>query len=70
MVSREVTGTHPHKTWPFRFSSIDASHKRPPPLLGEHNGEVLTTLLGLTGKEVSRLEVERVIGREPLGLAG
>ncbi len=69
-LTRKVTGTHPFKTWPFRFSSIDASHKRPPPLLGEHNGEVLTALLGLSREEIARQGEEQVIGSEPLGLAG
>ena len=69
-MEREITGTHPFKTWPFRFSSIDSSHKRPPALLGEHNHEVLTTLLGLNEEEIKRLEETRVIGNEPLGLAG
>ena len=70
LLSREVTGEHPFKRWPFRFSSIDVSHRRPPPLLGEHNGEVLTALLGLSEEELARLERERVIGTTPLGLAG
>ena len=68
-LSREVTGGHPFKRWPFRFSSIDVSHRRPPPLLGEHNGELLTSLLGLSQEELARLERERVIGTAPLGLA-
>jgi crotonobetainyl-CoA:carnitine CoA-transferase CaiB-like acyl-CoA transferase len=29
--TREITGTHWQKTWPFRFSGIDASHGRPAP---------------------------------------
>lgn len=70
MLTRKVTGTHAFKTWPFRFNSIDASHKRPPPLLGEHNREVLTAQLGLSQEELSRLEEERVMGTVPLGLAG
>ncbi len=69
-MEREVTGTHTFKTWPFRFSSIDSSHKRQPALLGEHNHEVLTTLLGLNEEEIQRLEETRVIGTEPLGLSG
>lgn len=69
-LSRKVTGTHLFKTWPFRFSSIDASHRRPPPLLGEHNGEVLRDLLGLTGAEIAKLEEQQVIGTAPLGVAG
>ena len=69
-LTREVTGTHLFKTWPFRFSSIDASHKRQPPLLGEHNSEVLTELLDLSEEELARLESDQVIGTAPLGIAG
>ena len=69
-LDREVTGTHLFKTWPFRFSSIDASHKRPPPLLGEHTRDVLASELGLSPDELATLEKDQVIGSEPLGLAG
>jgi len=67
-LSRPVTGTHPYKTWPFRWSTIDASHKRRPPLLGEHNIEVLTEVLGLSREEIERLEEVRVIGTVPTAL--
>ncbi|MGB2693838.1 MAG: CoA transferase [Dehalococcoidia bacterium] len=60
-VAREVTGTHAFKTWPFRFTDIDTSHKRPPPLLGEHNREVLTSV-GVTDEELAHLEADGVIG--------
>ena len=66
-LEREVIGTHDYKTWPFRFSSIDSSHKRQPPLLGEHNAEVLGAL-GLSTEEIAKLEQDQVIGSEPLGL--
>ena len=67
---REATGAHPFKTWPFRFSSFDAAHRRPPPLLGEHNDEILGELLGLTREEIAALEAEGLIGKEPLALKG
>ena len=67
-ISREVTGTHVFKTWPFRFTDIDACHKRPPPLLGEHTAEVLKGLLGLSDEELARLEEQRLTGRTPAGL--
>jgi crotonobetainyl-CoA:carnitine CoA-transferase CaiB-like acyl-CoA transferase len=66
-LGREVSGEHPYKRWPFRFSGIDTTHKRPPPLLGEHNEAVLSELLGLSEKELTRLREARVIGSEPLG---
>ena len=66
-VTREVTGTHPFKTFPFRFSTFKLEHRRPPPLLGEHNREVLTTLLGVDEDELAELETNQEIGTEPLG---
>jgi crotonobetainyl-CoA:carnitine CoA-transferase CaiB-like acyl-CoA transferase len=68
--TRAVIGTHPYFTWPFRFSSIDGRHKRPPPLLGEHNREILTGLVGLSDDELAELEAAGVIGTAPTGLAG
>jgi crotonobetainyl-CoA:carnitine CoA-transferase CaiB-like acyl-CoA transferase len=65
-IERPVTGCHPQKTWPFRFPSIDASHKRPAPLLGEHNAEVLRELAGLTDQEIRSLAEKRIIGESPL----
>ena len=68
-LTRQVTGTQSFKTWPFRFSSIDSAHKSEPPLLGEHNAEVLSGVLDLSADEIAQLEAEQVIGMEPLGAA-
>ncbi len=68
-LTRQITGTQLFKTWPFRFSSIDATHKSEPPLLGEHNAEVLSGVLDLSADEIAQLEADQVIGMEPLGLA-
>lgn len=65
-LTREVTGAHPFKTFPFRFSSFALRHRRPPPLLGQHNREVLTEL-GLGEDEIRGLEERQEIGAEPLG---
>jgi crotonobetainyl-CoA:carnitine CoA-transferase CaiB-like acyl-CoA transferase len=42
--------------------------KRPPPTLGEHNGEVLRDLCGLTDQDLARLTGAGVIGTRPKGL--
>ena len=41
---------------------------RPPPTLGEHNGEVLRELCGLTDDDLARLVSAGVIGTRPKGL--
>jgi len=61
-LARPITGTHWQKQWPFRFSGIDASHRRPAPIMGEHTHEVLRELLGLPDEELERLEASGVIG--------
>ena len=41
---------------------------RPPPMLGEHNEEVLRDLCGLTDHDLARLASAGVIGTRPKGL--
>jgi crotonobetainyl-CoA:carnitine CoA-transferase CaiB-like acyl-CoA transferase len=41
---------------------------RPPPTLGEHNGEVLRDLCGLSDHDLARLAAAGVIGTRPKGL--
>jgi crotonobetainyl-CoA:carnitine CoA-transferase CaiB-like acyl-CoA transferase len=67
-IDRPVTGEHPYKGWPFQFSSIDTSVRRPPPTLGQDNHAVLADVLGLSQGEIASLEAERAIGTEPLGV--
>jgi crotonobetainyl-CoA:carnitine CoA-transferase CaiB-like acyl-CoA transferase len=61
-LTRDITGTHWQKKWPFRFAGIDASHRRPAPVMGEHTAEVLREFLGLSNEEVDRLEAAGVVG--------
>lgn len=42
--------------------------RRPPPTLGQHNAEVLTTLCGLTDSDLETLATQGVIGSRPKGL--
>lgn len=42
--------------------------RMPPPTLGEHNPEILTSLCGLNESDLHRLEKEGVIGSRPKGL--
>ncbi len=41
-------------------------HGRPAPLLGEHNGEVLGGLLGVSAEDLTRLAADDIIGTRPL----
>jgi crotonobetainyl-CoA:carnitine CoA-transferase CaiB-like acyl-CoA transferase len=65
-VVHPVTGRHRTPTLPFRFASVDRWVQAAAPCLGEHNDEILTSLLRLSPSEVSALEADGVIGRSPL----
>jgi crotonobetainyl-CoA:carnitine CoA-transferase CaiB-like acyl-CoA transferase len=47
--------------FPFRASATPAAIRRPAPLLGEHTGEVLAEVLGLSQAELARLAGAGVI---------
>jgi crotonobetainyl-CoA:carnitine CoA-transferase CaiB-like acyl-CoA transferase len=51
---------------PARYSAVAREPRAHPPLLGEHNREVLGRLLGIDDEELSQLESEGVIGTKPL----
>jgi len=54
-----------HSTVPIRFAAgPHRFHRRPAPLLGQHNHELLTEL-GLTVAEIAELEADGIIGRAP-----
>jgi crotonobetainyl-CoA:carnitine CoA-transferase CaiB-like acyl-CoA transferase len=63
------TGEGMYPTPPFAL--LDGAERwlhRPPPTLGQHNGEVLTELCGLTGADLERLAAQGVVGTRPKGL--
>ncbi len=43
----------------------DAHHAAPPPLLGEHNDEVLAGELGLSEAELMALRADGIVGEVP-----
>ena len=49
---------------PFTFSDVDVTPRRPAPLLGEHNREILTTILGYSRAEAEALERDSVLYAE------
>jgi crotonobetainyl-CoA:carnitine CoA-transferase CaiB-like acyl-CoA transferase len=53
---------------PFRFASVDAWWRRPPPRLGEHNREVLAEVGRIDEQRLDELEANGVIGCRPVGV--
>jgi formyl-CoA transferase len=46
---------------PVKFSATPVSHDAPPPLLGEHTAQVLSSVLGMESGEVARLREEGIV---------
>jgi crotonobetainyl-CoA:carnitine CoA-transferase CaiB-like acyl-CoA transferase len=69
MIDSPVVGQHETISLPFRL----ASRSKPwivsaAPTLGQHNYEILQTLLGIDRSEIAALEAKAVIGSRPVGL--
>jgi len=63
-----VTGPVLHEGYPVCFSGgPDRFHRSPAPMLGQHNREILSLLLGMTYREIAALEADGVIGTRPVG---
>lgn len=60
-----ITGRVRLPNLPFRFSDAEADPRAPAPLLGQHNREILATLLGYPEDSIVSLEQEGVIYHEP-----
>lgn len=61
-----VTGSKRYPGLPFRFASRKKRwNVRPPPVLGQHNEEVLREKLGLSDREIEGLRERAVIGDRP-----
>lgn len=68
-LTRDLPGAYMQKTFPFRFSTINTTHRRAAPTMGEHTAEVLTALSGVTERELEQLRNQKIIGSAPLPFA-
>jgi len=67
-VEHPVTGAADYIGAPFRFTRGPRRHHRTrSPLLGEHNRDVLTRVLGLGNADVDQLEADGIIGDAVVG---
>ncbi len=64
-VPNEVVGTHPVPGLPLRMSGVNRWIREGAFLVGEHNEEVLSGILGLTAADLERLTATGIIGTEP-----
>ena len=65
-IERAHVGRHPQPSPPYRDSGAPVTVTTPAPTLGQHNHEVLGSVLGLSTAEIERLVREGVIGTEAL----
>ncbi|WP_441258771.1 CoA transferase [Bradyrhizobium sp. 521_C7_N1_3] len=61
-VERAFIGLHPQPSMPIRESSEPYPIRAAAPTLGQHNGEILSGLLGLSDAQIAELVAEDIIG--------
>ena len=64
LVQHPVAGTVPIPTLPYRITG-EPWIRTPAPTLGQHNAEILTSLLGLTQEDLDQLTADGVIATSP-----
>ena len=60
-VDHPTAGKVPMAGIPVKFSVTPASVRLPPPLLGEHNGEILKSWLGMSDEAVDEFKNEKIL---------
>jgi glutaryl-CoA transferase len=60
-IDHPTAGKVPMAGIPVKFSVTPASVRLPPPLLGEHNGEILKHWLGMSAAAIDELRREKII---------
>ncbi|XOV87826.1 MAG: CaiB/BaiF CoA transferase family protein [Pseudomonadota bacterium] len=66
LLSRAYVGELPHPVSAWREGGVPYDIDAPSPTLGEHNTEILTSLLGLSDEELADLAEQQVIGTRPV----
>ncbi|MEX1218755.1 MAG: CoA transferase [Acidimicrobiales bacterium] len=66
-VPHPVVGSVPIAGMPFRMSDVEKWIHTPAPLMGQHNHEVLSGMLGLSDEQLAKLYEAGVIGDRPAG---
>ena len=68
MPGMEHVGKRPHMGLPWKMTKTPPMPLKASPLLGEHNHQVLTELLGMSTEDVSQLYKSGVMAEEPAGI--
>jgi crotonobetainyl-CoA:carnitine CoA-transferase CaiB-like acyl-CoA transferase len=68
LVDHPVVGPHLTPGLPYRFSNVDRWVRTPAPTFGQHNHEVLSSILGFDSSTIENLERQGVIAQRPRGL--
>ena len=66
-VDHSQVGPKQYPGIPWRMSATPGQVRWPSPTLGQHNREVYSELLGLTGIEIDQLDETGIIGTKPTG---
>lgn len=67
-IEHPLVGSRTLPTLPFSYASVDRWYKRPAPLLGEHNVEILSTVLGASQDRIGALQEAGIIADWPTGI--
>jgi crotonobetainyl-CoA:carnitine CoA-transferase CaiB-like acyl-CoA transferase len=67
-IAHPVVGTHSMVTTPFLSRHTQRWLKRPAPLVGQHNHEILRSVLGYSDEQIHALAARNVIGTTPQGV--
>ena len=60
-VPHPVAGSVPLVASPMKLSATPVDYRLPPPMLGEHTDDILSTTLGLDTEAIARLRASGVV---------